>query len=936
MPVTDEQYQKVVAKLKDGTLPDDLLDEAEKVIQEYKAQPKGETQADLEAKLKTTPATGLYDPGYPATGQQALEQESFAKAAAKMHQTLPAVRSAHTVNPKLPNASKREDLNAPPEYHPPTSTAAATDPLHPLDTFTSLLNQTKDSLPSTFGGKVQHYLEPPQLPGEPLDAYHERADKLWMAKVAEAQQLGIPVVREEYATPKGVGDRLMHDVQMGMGELASAGYGVEENAGGPVRALERSFAPEAAKNTDAIVGRFPNQHTAGMVAGAMSPLAPGNTVGRIIPELKGVAGGIATGAGRGALAAGTVQGLHDTFAGDYEGMGGRIGTSAVIGGAAGGVVGGLGGAARAHGESLDASNPGYAEAKARGLLDDRTIFGGVRPDENIQAFRGKAIPGSSAEQVAATEIAPDILSTAQATKAGEIERVGGAKEKFFAEHPQEIHAREMADAAQKNALALSGTSGEPLPGEIPARDLPRLQKLHAQLRSPKVDTIGEKADSLFHQQTGPDEFVGEEGHFARNQDLKGGTTEGIGVTAEYGGEAGQFSPTKLGGGVDNYRAYLLKQAGASDAEIAKMTNDEAQRFLDFAHAQHPEMEPARGPVLARNRDMLKKLGVPEAAINSLEENGDARALITKLTSHEGATDVDVHADTHPDVLRPSSPTSAAGAPAPHPGDLAAQQKLGQQFKETYSLKGARRVIGRGLDPALAEAGIPGATPNDVPENVRVRLTDKTFTPRQYEEIVAGLQDPRQGNLRGLGEIQAAGHAGRERITGTTPEMPEGYAKFIAGEHGKMNSLEQMYGDAGIPLVDKSGKPSIPAYNELTSDQRNHLVNTIIKNAHGGLPEQVTNAQKIANQADVGSKFTAIHENALVSDLEDQMKFHIRPGLGGVHLTGSPSNIDAARLRLDPALQKLGLARGGAVGNLVPKAREINVGDIQRLLNPIGQ
>src|SRR5262249_29814124 len=116
---------------------------------------------------------------------------------------------ARTHDANLPNASKRKDFTAPPEFLPNPPDAAATNP---IEAFGLKLQNARASLPGILGGKVEHFLEPsleqfqaemgpfvhPSELHHGSDAYKEYADSLWQKIYDQAKAEGRPVVRDAY------------------------------------------------------------------------------------------------------------------------------------------------------------------------------------------------------------------------------------------------------------------------------------------------------------------------------------------------------------------------------------------------------------------------------------------------------------------------------------------------------------------------------------------------------------------------------------------------------------------------------------------------------------------------------------------------------------------------------------------------------------------
>lgn len=105
--MTPQQYEKLVAKIKANQIPDDLLDEAINMVEEYKAQPKPRdamTQAAYGMGAQITPEQGNEDRARgqvvpkpvaaPVGGTGYLGMDPFARGIAKVKQAISPVASA--------------------------------------------------------------------------------------------------------------------------------------------------------------------------------------------------------------------------------------------------------------------------------------------------------------------------------------------------------------------------------------------------------------------------------------------------------------------------------------------------------------------------------------------------------------------------------------------------------------------------------------------------------------------------------------------------------------------------------------------------------------------------------------------------------------------------------------------------------------------------
>lgn len=220
----------------------------------------------------------------------------------------------------LPNASKRKDLSAPPEFHVQAPTPQATNP---LEAFSSSIGKARENLPAFAGGKVEHYLEPPVAQfqrdmapvlgprvanmGIETDEYKEYADQLWQDIYNKAQQEGRSVVRTRYKEAKSWRDKAEGAAAEGIGALAGAARGVDEAAFGGVAsemaATLSGGGDEQVKNFKRLSESNEIAHTAGQVVGGAASLGAGTLASKGITKALGGLAGYGSAALRGGLAA---------------------------------------------------------------------------------------------------------------------------------------------------------------------------------------------------------------------------------------------------------------------------------------------------------------------------------------------------------------------------------------------------------------------------------------------------------------------------------------------------------------------------------------------------------------------------------------------------------------------------------------------------------
>jgi hypothetical protein len=228
--LTDEKYQKALEALRSGTMPEHLRSTAADAIAEYE-RGHGLAQGVSEAgATRAAPATTSQEkPSARAARQRKLdtieaEHPGLTKAFQMQGPSTLQLESGPTpeeaaadeleqrsqFDDSIQNLSKRKELAAPAEWHPPTP---ATPP-NPFDSVWGKLTAVKQAMPDWAGGGTEHYIEPsveqfklemaPVLGqavegmAEGTPAYREWADAKWMDALGKAQAEGRGIVRDAF------------------------------------------------------------------------------------------------------------------------------------------------------------------------------------------------------------------------------------------------------------------------------------------------------------------------------------------------------------------------------------------------------------------------------------------------------------------------------------------------------------------------------------------------------------------------------------------------------------------------------------------------------------------------------------------------------------------------------------------------------------------
>lgn len=370
-----------------------------------------------------------------------------------------------TYDERIPNASKRKDLAAPPEFIP-----------SPVGE--SPLERTRKMLPEHFGGATEHYLEPgieqfrrdmaPVLGhkvltlGEGSDEYKIYADKLWKGIYEQAQTEGRPVVREAYKANPKVEDKLLHGVEAGLGVLGSGAIGADKALSGGY--FSRNLDPA---NRDAVEGANPLAADVGFAAGAVAPLSAGNLaaggIGKLLGAPSGALGKLLLGGGKGAVAGGVTGALASP---EQRTEGGAEG--ALLGAPLGALGAGLGALIEGEGQALRRNTPlGLAEKGGART----SLVSGVKPGKAYEELQGRARARQvgppdkpDIQTLLASELEDPLVRTARARRGAGQERIGKANEEFRAKYSENrVDSDELLGAASKAHEELLDAQGNVLP-----------------------------------------------------------------------------------------------------------------------------------------------------------------------------------------------------------------------------------------------------------------------------------------------------------------------------------------------------------------------------------------------------------------------------------------------------------------------------------------
>lgn len=435
-----QDYQDAMDALNSPDAPPPVKAAAQRLVERYSGAMAKDQNAHRSPDLGEHSSLG--PTGLDAMQAGGLPSEASADVTAQLEREHPGVARAFSMQPpirqhdpaanatahdqydmSLQTMSKRKDMAAPPEWHPPTPI----QPANPFDSVWGKIKQAANALPEWVpGGGTEHYIEPSiekfrqemapvlgdkvALANEDSDLYKEYADAKYLAALKAAQTEGRDIVR--HAFRKGdIIDAIPGGVTRGLHSVLGASVGADKGLTGGLLSratIGKERADEASRDT-------PYADMAGFVAGAANP----NSVGNL--AVKGAAKGAALLPGGAALArvAGSLPGriaagapagyigaaatdlageAPDVLSGDEE-LSGALSraNSAGLSGSALGLVGGfLGAGMRAEARNLRDPKNGLPLASAEAGGARMRPFRGVDPGEANLALeaRARSMPGA--------------------------------------------------------------------------------------------------------------------------------------------------------------------------------------------------------------------------------------------------------------------------------------------------------------------------------------------------------------------------------------------------------------------------------------------------------------------------------------------------------------------------------------------------------------
>lgn len=328
---------------------------------------------------------------------------------------------------QLPNASKRPELNEPPEWHPPTPAAPAAS----FDSVWGKLNAVKQAMPDWAGGGTEHYVEPsleqfqkemaPVLGPEVVmhadtnsDAYRSYADMKYRQALQAAQANGHGIVRDAFVKQDAI-DAIPGALTKAGNVLRSGALGADDAITGgaagtgaymphlnpfeepsPLTVESVKEQIRVARGKKALDQAYsPLASDVGFALGALNPNSVGNLAGAPVARALGAAPGAFAGAAATTLAH-DVPGvlLGEQGAGDAL----QRATFSGLAGAPLGIIGGaLGNAAGEEGATLRQTTPlGGAEAGGARMRSLRGVDKGAT-NRGLEA-RARANDIGSAEK----------------------------------------------------------------------------------------------------------------------------------------------------------------------------------------------------------------------------------------------------------------------------------------------------------------------------------------------------------------------------------------------------------------------------------------------------------------------------------------------------------------------------------------------------------
>lgn len=822
---------------------------------------------------------------------------------ARRHQ----VYIAENYDQKLQTASKRKDLAAPPEFVPPTPVQQ-----QPLNFFDAL-HQTREMLPEHFGGKVQHYYEPgiDQFRRDMAPALGPKV--LQMTEGSEeykqyADKLWKTIYEHAQATGQPVVRESFRTNKAPEDKLL---HGVEMGIGslgsaaiGADKGMTGGIGGKLLTekdNRDALTSAFPISSDVGFAAGAGNP----NSVGSLAAKGAGKAVGAIPGA---AALAGTTAGRIAGSAGQ-----GAVGAAATQG--AMDLVGG---------ESAGASGRAGSAALIGSLLG---LGGGVVGE--LASSEGQSLRKES--------------------PLGEAEKIGARTSVRNGINPgKEMQALRSEAQAEQIGPAHAPDVESMLAGKLegPLTDEGR------RLRGTEEARVGTALET-FHK-VNQKERVAPERTVQAYADLHAKLTDA------------QGNPLPKNRPQVNSIRHDLRDMVDLEAVPVKSSSPEQVDFDRRFEARNEEL-------YARKRD-VPDLADPFASAPASEPSRTAPG--GKIQGEK----------TLPDEITPVAlgdlemPKGTSIPPPAERPDLWKGNGIGR-LKEihktndaAYKITGAEaRKQGFDVDEAVAKAlGITAddvrneaAQGNDLSKKVWVIVKPKQFSPGEFHEIVAGVN---QANKAGQGAppdvrltkgTSRAIREDRDRFGGATADIPadlkytikdeqgrpinlKGYSAYHARSSDELAALKRKLDLAGVGENPPELLPGSP--------YRGFVGNARAYGSSGRAPEIDQSLRELASSAgEHGHPGTVENLDKIkyaraVAELEHAAKVtQMFRGFGGnINPTERMSAL-GLRLRLDPALQYLAprAANVGAAGALPgyrdqrkalpPQADQATIDQISRLL-----
>lgn len=529
--VSDEEYQQAMRAIqmdkdRPGSVPIGDIRIFVKDIDRYRSQKSQSAGSNLSDKHEQPIDTSIRYVKPPLARPPEtivdLDQPPEEVAAAKARREKFMAENYTNRTPGVPsvNMTGRKDV-PPPSFEPPETPATGV-----MDR----LARAKDSLPSAFGGKVQHIYEPSLLEfqntmrpyyGDAVDKmgkgateFAQYADMRWKEVYDKARAQGIPVVRQAFSpnTPGnvaagiagGAGAALAGADKMFTLGLGGRAYDKLEETGRQISSLGGAVAPDLdpAPSRKAALDAYPISGGFGELGAALHPKSLVARAGRLIGAggralLGGAAGGVAGRIGVGALegagaSAATSAGLDAVESIDNPNMtAGQIGERAKIAALIGLPLGAVGGAIGAHGANLQEGPLGAAGPGVRS-----SIRSGVRLNDSSEGRamaniieRAKAEPGSpKASELMLNELERPLVNHALESRLAAEASIGADKAAAHAANPGQMPTSTLLKAATKSHAAAMDDGGRELAFQA---NLPKLRAQIANLADVKPVPLGE-------------------------------------------------------------------------------------------------------------------------------------------------------------------------------------------------------------------------------------------------------------------------------------------------------------------------------------------------------------------------------------------------------------------------------------------------------------